>query len=154
MTAKSFVTRMCDVHVVIVLVSLPLSLQLSWSSLVVLCVWEISLDLKGLLAFSVILVMFINIFIFPCFLDIIYKVMSVLLCMRKQKNGCVLLAEGSLWEAVLPILLTWYCYTILQKIKSDDNTRCLLFLYLWSVAINQFATCISFIKHPMIWKMM
>ena len=46
------------------------------------------------------------------FLDTIYKVMFVLQCMRKQKNGCVLLDEGSLWEAVLPILLTWYCYTI------------------------------------------
>ena len=58
---------MCDVHVVIVLVILSLSLQLSFSSLVVLCVWEISLELNCLLAFSVILVMFMNIFIFPCF---------------------------------------------------------------------------------------
>lgn len=64
--------------------------------------------LMWLLAFSVILVMFI----FLAFLDTIYKVMFVLQCMRKQKNGCVLLDEGSLWEAVLPILLTWYCYTI------------------------------------------
>ena len=45
MTGKSLqFTKMCDVHVVIVLVILPLSLQLSLSSLVVLCVWEISLE--------------------------------------------------------------------------------------------------------------
>lgn len=66
---------------------------------------------------SVILVMFMNIFFSLVFLDTIYKVMFVLLCMRKQKNGCVLLAEGSLWVAVLQILPTWYCHTISQKIN-------------------------------------
>lgn len=40
-------------------------------------------------------------------LDIIYKVMFVLLCTRKQKNGCVLLVAGSLWEEVPQILLIW-----------------------------------------------
>ena len=43
---------------------------------------------------------------------------------------------------------------LFYRIKSDDSTTRLLFLYLWSVTINQFTTCISFIEHPMIWKMM
>ena len=69
---------------------------------------------------------------FPCFLDTIYKVMFVLLCMRKQKNGCVLLAEGSLWEAVPPTLLTWYnnTFVILVPLKRyNQSVYYLHFLY-------------------------
>ena len=109
MMAKSLFTRMCYVHVVIVLVILPLSVVIEFTCCVMCLRNFIGIKLLVcLLAFSVILVMFI----FLAFLDTICKVMFVLLCMRKQKNGCVLLAEGSLWEAVLPILLTWYCYII------------------------------------------
>ena len=112
MMAKSLFTRMCYVHVVIVLVILPLSVVIEFTCCVMCLRNFIGIKLLVcLLAFSVILVMFI----FLAFLDTICKVMFVLLCMRKQKNGCVLLAAGSLWEAVLPILPIWYCYTILQK---------------------------------------